>query len=844
MGNIKKAFILFLSLLVFCIPLYSRASAVKGIVTETGTNEPIPYAGIVIVGTNIKTVTDVEGNFTLQTGLNKFEIEVSSIGYKTETKQVSAGQFVEIKLSADTKLLDEVVVKSKKKKYRNRNNPAVELIEKVIENKKINRTEALDYYKNEKYEKILFAVSNITPEFKQKNAFKKFQFVFENTDTNKLKGKEVLPIYLKESLADCYYRKSPKSRKEIIKADKMVSFEGYVDRQGITAYLKYFYQDIDIYDNNIIFLSNQFLSPLAVTAPVFYKYFLLDTVIVSGKQCAHLAFVPRSKTDLLFQGDLYVLLDSSYAVKKLEITVNGQINLNWVKTVKVHQEFDKIDGGFMLTNDKIDLDFGLTKEGKGIYGEREVSFKNFVVHLPIPDSIFSGLESTTLDSARFKTDSFWVEHRHKQLTQTESGTYKMIDSIKRVPVFKRAMDAMMLVLGGYKDYGYFEIGPVVSFCSYNPIEGFRLRLGGRTTPKMSRKINFETYLAYGFDDEKYKGYFGTTYSLTEKSIYEYPVKYLKASYQYDTKIPGQELEYVQEDNILLSYKRGINDKMLYNSKLKFEHLNEFHNHFSYTIGYQYVQQAPTGNLFFNPINYIQPGNRVKNINISEPYLILRYAPHEQFYQGKIYRTPVSNGYPVFQFQYNAGAKFFGNDYNYQSLKFSVSKRFYMSVLGYSDVIMETGKIFGKASYPYLNIHRANQTYSYQISSYNMMNFLEFVSDEYASLNVDHCFNGFFFNKVPLFKRLKLREVITLKVLYGDLTSENDPDKNSSLFKFPTDAQGIPLTYTFDKKPYIEGSIGVSNILRFFRVDIVKRYTYLDHPNVSEYGIRLRFKFDF
>jgi hypothetical protein len=237
-------------------------------------------------------------------------------------------------------------------------------------------------------------------------------------------------------------------------------------------------------------------------------------------------------------------------------------------------------------------------------------------------------------------------------------------------------------------------------------------------------------------------------------------------------------------------------------------------------------------------------NSIARINMSEAYLTLRYAPHEQFYNGKLYRIPIANKYPIIQLQYNLGSKFLNNDYNYHNLRLSIAKRFYPSVLGYTDVIWEAGKVFGKVPYPLLFIHRANQTYSYQITSYNLMNFLEFVSDEYTSLNVDHCFNGFIFNKIPVLKRLKFREVMTCKVLYGGVSKTNDPNQQTGLFKFPADKDGNPITYTLEKEPYVEASVGISNIFRFFRVDLVKRLTYLDHPNVASTGIRARFKFDF
>jgi len=821
------------------------ATVIKGILVDAETGDVVPFATVSYVGLSIGTRSDDEGLFELASFEATDKIKVVCIGYESQVLSINKGktQTITIKLKTNTKAIDEVVVSPKKKRYKKKDNPSIDLINQVIAHRDKNKKENLDYFEYEKYEKLMFGLSNITEEFRQRRAFKKFQFIFNNLDTSKIEGKQVLPVYLKESLSDYYYRKSPKTTKDVVKAQKMVGFEGYIDNQGLNDYLKYLYQDIDIYDNNVIVLTNPFLSPIASTATTFYKYFIVDTSYVGKTQCIKMFFSPYNKNDFLFQGFLYIMKDSSYAVKKVDMYVNKNINLNWVKSLRVKQEFDNIENhGWMLTHDEINIDFGVSQNSTGLYGQRAVSYNKYVINQAKSDSIYAG--SMKDKPLPLMPDSFWVNHRHLPLDKSEEGIYTTMDSVKKVPAFKRTMSIIMLFVAGYKDFGYFEVGPVNSFYSYNPIEGFRGRIGGRTTPKLSKKINFETYAAYGFKDEKAKYYLGSTYSFTQKSIFEFPVKSLKVCYQDETKIPGQDLQFIQEDNVLLSIKRGVNDKLFYNKTAKIEFLSEFENHFSFTTAYQFNKQTPGGNLYFNKSDYSKYTNDVENINISELSVTLRYAPHEKFYQGKQFRTPLPSKYPVLQLQYTLGSKLIANDYNYHVLKAMISRRFYFSVLGYSDVIFETGKQFGSVPYPLLMIHRANQTYSYQIMSYNLMNFLEFVSDQYVSLNLDHCFNGFFFNKIPLFKKLRFREVAACKILYGSVCRENNPAYHPELFKFPTEANGTPISYTLEKEPYIEASVGISNILKLLRVDLVKRLTYLNHQNVSSTGIRVRFKLDF
>lgn len=818
----------------------------KGKVIDAETGEPIPFVNILVVDTELGTISDMDGDFVVHASESEHVLKLSSIGYETLELTIVWGneEIYEVRMRPQINDIEEVFVKPKKVFYRNKNNPSVELIKKVIENKSKNRMKSVDSYEYEKYEKVELALSDVTEKFMKRRAFKKFQFVFDNIDTTQLNGTKILPVYISENLSDCYYQKKPSAQKEIVRANKMVSFDGYVDGGGVSDFLSYLYQDIDIYDNNILFVTNMFLSPLANTAPAFYQYFIQDTTMVDDVNCVKVFFTPRNKNDMLFQGSLYVAIDKEYAITKVELTVNKNINLNWVKDVKIHQEFKNLNNeGWLLNEDEIAIDFGVTDRSMGFYGQRKVSYKDYKINQPIADTIFNGLDVVERIDKNADSNEYWEANRHKPLSASEAGTYMVTDSIQNIPVFKKAMNIGVLLLAGYTDLGKYEIGPVNTFYSYNPIEGVRVRAGGRTTSKFSKKLFLENYLAYGFTDKKPKYYLGATYSLTDRTIYEFPVKSVKLSVQNETKIPGQGLDFVQEDNVLLSIKRGVNNKLFYNETIKLEHLNEFENHFSYTLGYSYNQQSPAGVLDFKSANYEVSSFDPEYLTVSEFKVGFRYAPHEKFYQGRTYRKPIPNKYPIYQLQYTAGFKALGSDYYYHNLKFKMYKRFYLGVLGYSDTMWEAGKLFGQVSYPQLSIHRANQTYAYQLGSYNLMNFLEFVSDQYVSVNIDHYFNGFFFNKIPLLKRLKLREVVSAKVLYGGVGDQNIPDNDNTLFRFPTDGNGNTTTFTLENKPYIEVSAGVTNIFNFFRVDVVRRLTYLNNPTVTPMGIRVRFRLD-
>ncbi|GLU52177.1 DUF5686 and carboxypeptidase-like regulatory domain-containing protein [Dyadobacter frigoris] len=847
----KIAGILFFLILFGSGIVRAQTTIIRGVLTDSASKETLPYANVQIPGTTIGTLADDEGRYSIKLDGSYSKIQFGYIGYNTSVKSITPGidQVINVKLSVNASMLTEVVIKGKAR-YRNRNNPAVELIQKVIDHKKENQMDANDFVQYEQYEKISLALSNLSDKFREKRIFRNYQFLFTEQDSSTIGGKNMLPAYLRERLSQIYFRKDPYKKKQRVLADQRAEYDSrFIDNDGLSTYFNRLYEDINIYNNNISVVTNLLLSPIAGSAPTFYKFFITDTVKTQQPWLIELSFIPRNKTDLLFQGKLYITLDGHYGVQHAYLTVNKDINLNFMRDLEAKLEFEKSsDGRYHLSKSTLGMEFAFGDKGGGIYGQRTVTFKDYEINKAQNDSIYKGpSEEIVYKEGEKKSPDFWTNSRHIPLEHREVEIYKNVDTLQTIKSFRRTMDIGTLLLAGYKALGPVEIGPVNTFYSFNPVEGLRLRFGGRTTPIFSKRVYFETYAAYGFKDQKWKYFASGTYSLNNKSIYHFPLHYFRLSYQHDTKIPGQELQFVQEDNFLLSFKRGNNDKWLYNDIYKFEYVREFPSRVSYKFGFTQWKQAPAGALVYQRYDAGSDGLiNINSLSNAEVSLELRYAPHEQYYQGKLYRTPIPNKYPIFTMRYSKGIKgLLQGETNYQNITGNVAKRFFLSQFGYADVTAEGGYIVGKnIPFPLLTIHRANQSYAYQLSSYNLMNFLEFVSDHYASMSVEYYLNGFVFNKIPLLKRLKLREVVAFRGLYGGLRNENNPAYNPNLYKFLTNPDGTSATYSLNKEPYMEGSVGIANIFKLLRVDLVKRFNYLDNPNVAEWGVRARVKLDF
>lgn len=840
-------------ILLMCLCYNVKAQQVvtiKGTLRDSLSQMPLQNASVVLKSAKKGTITDSNGNFQFILPITGKEVvEFSLVGYKTYTQPITIGTdsviVLNISLVSSANQISNVTVTNKRKKYSNKNNPAVELIRKVIEHKDENRMTAHNFASYKQYERLQVLIDNSENKLMKNKILRKFEFFWKNVDTTKIEGKALVPLYMEETLTENYYRKEPeKSRTDVI-AHKKVDYGEFIDTRGVSSYLNRLYEPIDIYENTISLFTTQFISPIANTSPSFYFFYIRDTTDVGTHKEVRMYFTPRNTADFLFRGTLFINLNN-YAVTRVHMFVSNNINLNFIRDVQIDLKFKPSnDNRYFLSESDIVANFGLFKKEGNLYGERLFTIENFSTD-SIPDYVLSqpSIKPQIGEEYKFeKSDTFWTNNRPDSLSKAEAQVYGYIDSLKNMKSFKRLMNIATLLLAGYTQAGPVEIGPANAFYSFNPVEGFRLRFGGRSTTKLSKRYYFETYGAYGFKDEKFK-YFGSfTYSLNNKSVYGFPKHYVRASFQHDTKIPGQELQFVQEDNFLLSFKRGNNDKWLYNDIFRFEYLRELESHLSYTLGLKYWRQKPAGT-----IEYLKPINNVffplEHLTTTELNFTLRWAPNEQFYMGKLYRVPIYNKYPIFTLRYNKGIDgFLGGKYNYDNLSLNIFKRFYVAPFGYSDVNFDAGYVFGKLPFPLLTIHRANQTYSYQLTSYNLMNFLEFVSDHFVSVNIDHYFNGFFLNKIPLVKKLKLREVISAKVLYGGMRDENNPYKNPEQMRFPT-TDGVTTTFILDNDPYVEGSVGLANIFKIIRVDLVKRFTYLNHPDVAEWGVRARVKFDF
>lgn len=815
---------------------------VNGRVLDDATGQPLSGISVSFTGSRYGTVTNSLGNFSMSaTGAYK-SISFSNVGYQSINRIVkpNAQNNFTIRLKKSLTRLKEVVVRaSKKQPYRNKGNPAVELIQQVIDHKDQNRMLSTNYVQYDKYERIEIDMVNPPDLLTKRGFFNQFKFMIDSSKDAEGNLRKTLPLYFSEKLSKDYYRKDPEKRIRIIEASKENNIIKFVDTAGVGVYINRFYgNDVDLYENNIFVISRQFLSPIADHSPNFYKFFITDTVLVDGVKCVSLSFTPRAKGDLLFEGRLLVTLDGRYAVQSAVLNVNKDINLNFVKTFNITLDFTRYpDGRYYLRNSDVKADFGiLGKKALNLYGDRSVSYSRYILDKPQPPAFYEGKDLQTIAKANQFDNRYWQQHRVDTLTKEQSRVYAKLNRLESMKLYKVITGVLAALTGDYVDVGPVQLGPVSALYSYDRLEGSRVQIGGRTTPKFNQTLYLEGYGAYALRDKLPKYSMATYIALNKTPFYRYPNNYFKAEYSFDIGIPGESFVINNSRSAFSSFQTSSSNYFLYNKIFRLDYVRDFDNHVSVNLAFKNWDQRAAGALVFQLNN---APTIIDNLTTSELDLGIRYAPHEQFIQGTTYRRTIYSKYPIFNIQVNHGVKgLLNSSYNYTIVGARIDKRFYTSQLGWGDASLTGTYLAGQVPFPLLNIAPANQSLEYKRNSFNQMHYLEFVSDHYASFNYTQSFNGFFLNKVPLIEHLKWREYLSFKVLYGGVRKENDPQYTAGLYKFPAPESGQSGTYALNNVPYMEAGIGLGNIFKILRVDGIRRFNYLDHPNTKQYGIKI------
>lgn len=839
-----KAFIIIL----LCALATAANAQIKGFVADAATGDSIAFASVAYKDLRIAKSSNVSGVFTIEKKTGHY-LTISAIGYKSQRILIQEKTPAELHvcLTPDSKMLGNVVVKAKRKKYKRKDNPAVELMKRVIAAKKRTDLDNHDYYQYTKYQKLTLAENEVNASKLEEKKSK--QWIIDQIETNPWTNKLILPLSVDETVTQKLYRRNPKTTRDIIMGQNSTGVNQLIETGDIlNTALKDCFTDVDIYDDQVRLLQYPFTSPIGKDAVAFYRYYIVDTVYIDRDQCYHLQFLPNNQQDFGFRGEIWVLTDSTLHVKKCNLTIPKRSDVNFVDNLQIQQEYTKLpDGEWVLSRDDMMVEMKLAKFLSKFVVMRTTRNSDYVFD-PLPNKLFKGKAKERHEAdAMMKDEVFWNKYRAVNLTKGESSMDKFIHNLEQIKGFKFIMFGAKAFIENFVETGTekhpskVDIGPINTMISKNFIDGLRTRVSAQTTANLSKHWFLEGYYAHGWNTHKnyYRG--AVTYSFNKKNYLprEFPKRTLTLESTYDIEYPSDKYIKTDKDNVFTAFKWTDSKNMQFYNRQKFSFDWEEVWGLRIQAALKTEENQSAGTMAFRPLATLEDSK----FRTTEASVDLTFSPGRTYINTKQRRLPINLDAPIFSISHTMGFKdFLGGDYKSNFTEASIYKRFWMKSWGKIDVYLKGGAQWNKVPFPLLIMPAANMSYILEDETFNLLNNMEFLNDRYASLDLSWDLNGKIFNRIPLLKKLKWREFLGVKCLWGKLTDKNNPALHPGdpvLMEFP-DGSYVMNPH----RPYVEVLVGIHNIFKILHVEYVRRLNYLDLPTANKQGIRFMFRITF
>lgn len=832
---------LLISFLFFGIVTAFAQTKVSGYVFDEY-NEPIPFANVLFKGSTEGTITNEDGKFYLESDETWETLIVSFLGFEVIEMPLTKIVNYDLKftLKEEASSLGEVVIITGKQSKKASENPAIKILKKIWDRKRLNGLEQFKQYEYDQYEKVEFDLNTIDSTLIKSKLFKGMEFVFEEVDTSRVTGKTYLPIFLNESVKKIYGDNVINKEREDLLGNKN---SGFNNNQVIIDFIDDLYSEYSVYDNYLKFFDKSFVSPLSRTGVQTYNYVLSDSAFIDNKWCYNIIYYPRRKNELTFKGDFWVN-DSTYAIKEINLQASKSANINWVKEIYIEQEFEVLnDSVFLIKRDYFLSDFALNKKEKsrGVYGKRTTLYDNYKFN-QLKDKEYYEKVVYNYDKDVFnRAEEFWQDNRLEALNKDEKGVYKMLDTLKTVRKFKRLYNLGSILASGYVEFPgiNFDYGPIFSTFGFNEVEGLRLRTGGRTYFDRNDLWRVEGFLAYGFRDDKFKYGISGKWLLDKRSRLTVfggqrrDIEQIGASLTSSSDVLGRSLA------SSAVFTSGSNDKLSNINLTNFGMSIEPTRNFEVRLDGSFrtlSSASPTFSLDYNdPESSTAISSEVKQF---ESRLSLGFYPQRQMTGFGVERKFKNDNFARLFAQISRGDRnWFASDFDYTKVQFSYIQPWQVGGFGKLVTSIEAGKTFGEVPLGLLSVVPGNQTYFSIYNTFSQLDFYEFVTDTYASVHLEHNFNGRLFSRIPFLKKYNLRAILSLRGVWGELS-----DKNIAL-SATGNAVEFPLIAP-DSRAYYEYSFGVANIFKVLRLDFNFRGNYLDNPDARKFGVTGSFGFYF
>jgi len=745
---------------------------------------------------------------------------VSYLGYETKEVRIYGSDFrTDVLLAEKSRKKQTVDIKGSKKVVKD--TLAVRIMRNVIKNKDQNKPSAFESVRYDKYSKFELSVANIDSVVGNNFLLKPMKYLLEYQSVTP-DGERYSPILLRETSARVF-QKGKKKRTEIIAVNDTKLF----NNESIYSLVEQSFEEYNVYDNQILIANKSLSGPAASTALLVYRYYVDDSFEVDGVKNYAMTFAPISKEDFGFTGK-FVVEEGSWAIKDIQMYLDKRANINWVNHFAISQSFKKIGGKWLRDRDEKDVALAISKAKKRIkvrFRQTDVQ-TNHIVNEPMSDELFIGDEVVRLDGYNKKTDSFWLANRPESLSAFEAGIYKRSDTFRRSKQYKT-----LYYLSRVGTTAFFpippanwEIGRAYKFVSWNAYEGTRLRFGARMVFDSFKRFNIGAHIAYGTLDEKLKYGVEGFFNLPSRNLLFHQLQVLA---MHDYQRMGDAETILDFDNIVMSVFRKPGNKIrdiVLKDQVRINWVKEWKRGEETQFGADFTSFY--SNSFFTFDEVMSDGSIVprEQLNTFRINAVYRFAPKEPVFRNAFKRMRLKSIRPIFEVTSSVGLKGFLNS-DYSFMKFKASARQQVPyVFGQFRYHLTAGKVFGRV--PYIDIEQlsGNNGLLRDVNRFFLMNEAEYSADMFAQLFVSQHFQGFFFNKIPLLKKLGWRENVYFRTAVGSIS-----DQNRNYFKLPSQMNA-------PEDIYMETGFGISNIFKFFEVHSMWRLTQHDKPTTRKFGL--------
>ena len=821
---LKRSLFLIISACILSSNLFAQVPVTKvhGRVVDGETGEGLPYVGVYFNGSTVGQATDNDGYYAFETrDLTLKQLVTSMTGYEPEQARVIPGRDnkIDFSLVMVENNLNEVVFNSNQKEY------IRGFLKKIDDRREVNDPERRPQYECDLYSKMRFDIDDADKRLNGENLKKQIGFVFNYMDSSKVTGKATLPTLLSETNARRYHNLNELQQDQEVLLANQVSGVDQVNL--LLQYTGSLELKANFYDDFIELFSIKLASPLQLAGQLYYSYFVVDSIPVDGRKTYVVHFRPKfNSTTPLFKGEM--LIDAEdYALKSIKAKMMHEANVNWIRNVWLGAENKRLpDGTWFHDQDHVSIDFNLVKSDSvqllNFTGHRDVIYTNPVfenVTIPNPKAGLVYIDPAMED----KDVTYWDSIRPIELDKTEQGIYEMVDSVKTTSFYKKWYGIANLLATSYFDVPAWGIGfgNYTNILSFNDLEGVHLGIGIHSTKELSKKYRFHAKIGAGTKDGKIKGGGGFQWLFSR-----YPYKSIHVQASHDIYQIGHDQAEFTEENILaaLLAKHG-GRRLTYMTEASVLYDHEFSMNincqagytFRYVYGGEYVPMVDSRT--WDPIN---------GVMMNEFYAQARFSKEEKVMRGHFVKNYKFSTYPVFYVRLYGSLGGPGEfDAQYFRPELTIDYRHRFGPIGQTTFHLNGGTIFGEVPYPFLHMHEGNGTFLLDRKAFACMDYMEFASDTWGTLMVEHSFDGFFFGRIPFLQKANMREVIFFKGTYGTISDKNN-GMTSLVLTGDERAQAkmmFPVSMKELGKPYMEVGCGISNIFNIFRVDFNWRLTH-------------------